>query len=88
MKKCEKCGSRQHPTEHHVRPKLFYGRQGLTITLCCCCHRRIENIICAIEHHRSGLPYGQRFKLPGDEYDFIANNFCRKELVCMDSSRY
>lgn len=82
--KCSKCGCSNDIQWHHVRPKVFYSRQGLTIPLCATHHRKIEAIISAIEHHRSGYPYGQRYKLDGDEYDYIAENFCRKELVCMD----
>ena len=80
MRKCEKCGHKDHLTEHHVRPKFFFGRKGLTITLCFHCHQQIESIICAIEHHRSGYAYGQRFQLDRDEYDYIAENFTRKQL--------
>jgi hypothetical protein len=35
----------------------------------------------AIEHHRSGFVYGQRFKLGRAEYLRIAENFCRKDFA-------
>ena len=79
--KCLKCGTFHNPSLHHIVPKYFGGH--MVIPLCRDCHRKIEQIICAIEHHKSGFPYGQRFRLPDDEYEFIASNFCRKEIKCV-----
>ena len=77
--KCEKCATRNRPTFHHLVPRVFGGT--MTVCLCYDCHRKIEQIICAIEHHRSGFPYGQRYKLDNDEYIYIAENFCRKSFA-------
>jgi hypothetical protein len=81
MKHCIKCGSDYQVQEHHVLPKTFFHGSGPIIDLCAKHHRQIESIISAIEHHRSGNRYGDRYQLPEKEYEFIANNFCRKEVV-------
>lgn len=83
MKKypCEKCGTKHRITFHHLAPRVFYGRKGETICLCEHCHHQVESIILAIEHHRSGFPYGNRYKLDRDEYIYIAENFCRKSFA-------
>jgi hypothetical protein len=42
--KCCKCGHHKLCTDHHVAPKTFYGKEGLTIKLCRNCHDEIEAV--------------------------------------------
>lgn len=44
-KPCLRCGTRENPTKHHVKPKRFFGPSGPTVPFCRVCHDMIEWLI-------------------------------------------
>jgi len=78
--KCRKCGSTHRISWHHVLPRVFFRGKGMQIPLCCRHHRIIEFIICGAEMLVGDVEYGQRFKLPEDDYQRIAERFTHSTI--------
>lgn len=75
--KCSRCFATEKLTKHHQYPVVHFGMKkgGLQLCLCRDCHRRIEDIILAVESHLGNLPFGTRYKLDKSDYDRIVHNF-------------
>ena len=81
---CQKCGTDQNMTEHHLIPVYFKGRKynQNKIFLCRKCHDKLETIILGVECFVGHLPYGKRFRLHNESYYRIAESFTGKEVLC------
>lgn len=88
--KCSKCGSAHRLEDHHVHPKVFFGRgrdNKYTVKLCHDCHCTLEQHILMIEAFVYRQPYGQRYRLEESDYERILRNFVRKsEIIYLEAS--
>jgi len=44
-RRCKKCWSKKHLTQHHVLPQRHFHGEGPLVTLCRYCHDKIEKLI-------------------------------------------
>ena len=76
IKTCLKCGSSKK-SHHHIRPKVFWGRNGIIARLCPRCHRELEIKILSGELQIKG----RRVKMPEQYYVD-----CLLEFITQDTS--
>jgi len=69
--KCERCGTRNRPSRHHLLPKRWWNGNGQIGHLCIPCHRGVEEIILNAETEHQ--PH--RVKLPEEVYVDIYYKF-------------
>ena len=86
---CDKCGTDQQLTRHHLIPVYFRGRKNNLnrIILCRKCHDKIETIILGVEAFVGRREFGKRYKLHDESYYRIAESFTGKDYSCMALSQ-
>lgn len=79
MKHCEKCGTRNHVTRHHILPRCMFGGRGGICYLCRFHHDEVEKRILKTERQMSeGLTLdgpSMRFRLEEYEYKEILTDY-------------
>lgn len=68
---CERCGTRNRPSRHHLLPKRWWNGRGQIGHLCIPCHRLVEDIILTAETENSH----ERVKLDENQYVDIYYRF-------------
>jgi hypothetical protein len=83
MKICQRCGTSEKLTSHHVHPLAHFGTKRTnrhTIHLCEKCHHTLETGILFLEARLGGVKYGTRFKLHVSEYENAVRIFVKKKF--------
>ena len=72
MEKCEKCGTKNSLTHHHILPSCHFKGRGYMGVLCESCHKQIERIYLKAEGKAKG---GKRNMLKEFEYSNLYYKF-------------
>lgn len=80
-KQCQRCGTTDDITMHHVQPLKWFGSKRTnrwTVPYCEKHHKELEVGILFLESRLGGVKYGTRFKLHISEYENIVNQYSKK----------